>query len=265
MELSGRSREGSLDSISRILVGSTEEIELPRVVEGLYADITGVIDLGTHREYNIIVKQWRRRQSDGVLYPAQVMGEARRRFSEFRLLSQMLSPSFRVPFNARRYLMSESELIKQQRVKKLSKWLNDLLRVSGDELPDDLVQFLEIDAELLTAVVDKRACVALEKPKAVSPVAQAKAKAHARAQAAEAAEAAAIAESMAGAKAAEVVEVLLADAVEQAELEMTASSFVAEVVHVGMVAASAVAAEGGDASAKTPLAMLLCLLGCAPK
>jgi hypothetical protein len=139
----------SVNSESQISAASLadEEDHFPRLpsASGLVAIVSGVVDLGSHREYVIVTDEWRR-VSDGVAetMSARSVGRVRRRYSEFRLLSQLVA-NLGVPFQVRRHIINDTEWIRRARVNKLGEYLNTLLRAAGDSPPPDLLAFLGID------------------------------------------------------------------------------------------------------------------------
>ena len=262
-----RSRESSVASESSRLSllsldeGGIAEEEPQRLLGengGLCAQITGIVDCGEYREYCIVIEQWSKRDPDGTLEMTRVVGRARRRFSEFRLLSQLLQP-LGVPFRVRRHFISDTDSIKRARVKKLGEYLNAVLRAAGDALPADLLKFVGIDARLL-----------LDEMQAAEAAAAAARAAYQAAAEMEVAAEAAEAEEARAAVAAEVTAASIAHSLAVFAAETQAIAIVKDALHTASNAAAV--AHGAKAGALVvsaragfpPFVFVLRALGCMP-
>lgn len=116
--------------------------------DSLSVGISGVVDCGTHREFIVTVKYQGRKSPDGSNVSG-IVGQTRRRYSEFRLLSQTMRTTC-VPFTVPRDIIADTEQVQNERVASLSKYLRELMMLSSYPMPDELVEFLQIDARCVS-------------------------------------------------------------------------------------------------------------------
>ncbi|KAL1529910.1 hypothetical protein AB1Y20_000838 [Prymnesium parvum] len=137
ISVSSRSRETSIISERSSLVADEKPRGPPSL---LSAQISSVIDRGSHREYAITVQKGSPHADDS----SRLVGKATHRYNDFRELHAQLK-YLDVPFTAPRRWSADTQSIQRERIKALTKYLNDVLMCVGTALPAELIEFLGID------------------------------------------------------------------------------------------------------------------------